>query len=82
MKTETINKWRFQLLLLVLFSIICCRSIHRRRWFSDIVATAVTVFAVASVSEKRGLLVVFSVLAAFVIAGTWYAHWFPGYSLL
>ena len=81
MKTETVTKWRFQLLLLVLFSLYAVAPFIERRWFSDIVASAVTVFAVASVSEKRGLLVVFSVLAAFVIAGTWYAHWFPGYSL-
>jgi hypothetical protein len=45
------------------------------------VGTAVTIFAVASVSEKRGLLAVFSLLAVAIIAGTWYAHWFPGYSV-
>lgn len=81
MKTETVTKWRFQLLLLVLLSLYAIVPFIEARWFADIVATAVTVFAVASVSEKRGLLVVFSVLAAFVIAGTWYAHWFPGYSI-
>lgn len=81
MKTETVTKWRFQLLLLVLLSLYAIVPFIEARWFADIVATAVTVFAVASVSEKRGLLVVFSMLAAFVIAGTWYAHWFPGYSI-
>ena len=81
MKTETVTKWRFQLLLLVLLSLYAIVPFIEARWFADIVATAVTVFAVASVSEKRGLLLVFSVLAVFVIAGTWYAHWFPGYSI-
>ena len=81
MKTETVTKWRFQLLLLVLLSLYAIVPFIEKRWFADIVATAVTVFAVASVSEKRGLLLVFSVLAVFVIAGTWYAHWFPGYSI-
>jgi voltage-gated potassium channel len=80
MKTETVTKWRFQLLLLVLLSLYAVAPFIEKRWFSDLVATAVTVFAVASVSEKRGLLLVFSMLAVFVIAGTWYAHWFPGYS--
>ena len=68
-------------MLLVLLSLYAIVPFIEKRWFADIVATAVTVFAVASVSEKRGLLLVFSVLAVFVIAGTWYAHWFPGYSI-
>ena len=68
-------------MLLVLLSLYAIVPFIEARWFADIVATAVTVFAVASVSEKRGLLLVFSVLAVFVIAGTWYAHWFPGYSI-
>jgi hypothetical protein len=80
MKTETVTKWRFQLLLLVLLSLYAVAPYIVRRWFSDLVATAVTVFAVASMSEKRGLLLVCSMLAVFVIAGTCYAHWFPGYS--
>ena len=80
MKTETVTKWRFQLLLLVLLSLYAVAPFIEKRWFSDLVVTAVTVFAVASVSEKRGLILVFSLLAVFVIAGTWYAHWFPGYS--
>ncbi|MGD8951364.1 MAG: potassium channel family protein [Desulfobacterales bacterium] len=81
MKTETVTKWRFQLLLLVLLGLYAVAPFIEARWFADIVATAVTIFALASVSEKRGLLAVFSVLAAFVIAATWYAHWFPGYSI-
>ena len=81
MKTEAINKWRFQLLMLVLLLLYAVVPFFEKRWFVDLVATAVTVFAVSSVSEKRRLLVVFSMLAAFVIAGKWYAHWFPGYSL-
>jgi len=80
MKTETVTKWRFQLLLLVLLILYAVVPFLEKRWFSDLVATAVLISAVASVSEKRGLAVVFSVLAVFVIAGTWYAHWFPGYS--
>ncbi|MGD8270127.1 MAG: potassium channel family protein [Desulfobacterales bacterium] len=79
MKTETVTKWRFQLLLAVILSLYAVAPFIEMRWFADLVATAVTIFALASVSEKRGLLVVFSVLAVFVIAGTWYAHWFPGY---
>jgi hypothetical protein len=79
MKTETVTKWRFQLLLAVILSLYAVAPFIEMRWFADLVATAVTIFAIASVSEKRGLLVVFSVLAVFVIAGTWYAHWFPGY---
>jgi voltage-gated potassium channel len=81
MKTETVTKWRFQLLLVVLLSLYAVVPFLEGRWFSDLVGTAVTVFAVASVSEKRGLLAVFSLLAVAIIAGTWYAHWFPGYSI-
>ncbi len=81
MKTETVNKWRFQLLLAGIAEFICRCSVLRKEVVPDLVATAVTVFAVASVSEKRGLLVVFSLLAVAIIAGTWYAHWFPGYSI-
>jgi voltage-gated potassium channel len=81
MKTETVTKWRFQLLLVVLLSLYAVVPFLEVRWFSDLVGTAVTVFAVASVSEKRGLLAVFSLLAVAIIAGTWYAHWFPGYSV-
>jgi hypothetical protein len=81
MKNDTINKWRFQLLLLVLLGLYAVVPFFERRWFADLLTTAVTVFAVASVSEKRGLLVIFAVLAVAVIAGTWYAHWYPGYSI-
>jgi hypothetical protein len=81
MKTETVTKWRFQLLLLVLLSLYAVVPFLEGRWFADLVGTAVTIFAVASVSEKRGLLAVFSLLAVAIIAGTWYAHWFPGYSV-
>jgi voltage-gated potassium channel len=81
MKTETVTKWRFQLLLVVLLSLYAVVPFLEGRWFSDLVGTAVTVFAVASVSEKRGLLAVFSLLAVAIIAGTWYAHWFPNYSI-
>ena len=81
MKTETVTKWRFQLLLLVLLSLYAVVPFLEGRWFADLVGTAVTVFAVASVSEKRGLLAVFSLLAVAIIAGTWYAHFFPGYSI-
>ena len=80
MKTETVNKWRFQLLLLVLLILYAVVPFLEKRWFFDLASTAVLISAVASVSEKRGLLLVFSMLAVFVIAGTWYAHWFPGYS--
>jgi voltage-gated potassium channel len=81
MKTETVTKWRFQLLLVVLLSLYAVVPFLEGRWFADLVGTAVTIFAVASVSEKRGLLAVFSLLAVAIIAGTWYAHWFPGYSV-
>ena len=81
MNIETINKWRFQLLLAVLMGLYAVVPFFERRWFTDLLTTAITVFAVASVSERRGLLLVFSLLAVAVIAGTWYAHWFPGYSI-
>jgi hypothetical protein len=81
MKTEIVTKWRFQLLLVVLLGLYAVVPFLEGRWFADLVGTAVTIFAVASVSEKRGLLAVFSLLAVAVIAGTWYAHWFPGYSV-
>ena len=81
MKTEAINKWRFQLLLLVLLILYAVVPLFERRWLVDLASTAVLIFAVASVSEKRGLVVVFSVLAISAIATTWYAYWFPGYSI-
>ena len=81
MKTETINKWRFQLLLLVMLSLYAVVPFFERRLLTDLVSTAVTVFAVSSVSGKRRLLVVFSVLAISAISATWYAYWFPGYSI-
>lgn len=81
MKTETINKWRFQLLLLVLLSLYAVVPFFERRLLTDLVSTAVLIFAVSSVSEKRRLLLIFSVLAISAIATTWYAYWFPGYSI-
>ena len=68
-------------MLVVLLSLYAVVPFLEGRWFSDLLGTAVTVFAVASVSEKRGLLAVFSLLAVAIIAGTWYAYWFPGYSV-
>jgi voltage-gated potassium channel len=82
MKTDTINKWRFQLLLAVLLVLYVVVPFLEGRWIPDLVVTAVTVFAVASVSERRGLLLIFILLAVAVITGTWYAHWFPGYSII
>jgi hypothetical protein len=52
-----------------------------RRLLTDLVSTAVLIFAVSSVSGKRRLLVVFSVLAISAISAMWYAYWFPGYSI-
>ncbi|MGA8242017.1 MAG: hypothetical protein WB818_15700, partial [Desulfobacterales bacterium] len=63
MKTEAINKWRFQLLLLVMLSLYAVVPFFERRLLTDLVSTAVLIFAVSSVSGKRRLLVVFSVLA-------------------
>jgi hypothetical protein len=81
MKTEAINKWRFQLLLLVMLSLYAVVPFFERRLLTDLVSTAVLIFAVSSVSEKRGLLVVFSVIAISAISTTWYAFWFPSYSI-
>ena len=81
MKTESINKWRFQLLLLVMLSLYAVVPFFERRLLTDLVSTAVLIFAVSSVSEKRRLLLVFSVLAISAISAMWYAYWFPGYSI-
>ncbi len=81
MKTESINKWRFQLLLLVMLSLYAVVPFFERRLLTDLVWTAVLIFAVSSVSEKRRLLLVFSVLAISAISAMWYAYWFPGYSI-
>jgi hypothetical protein len=81
MKTEAINKWRFQLLLLVMLSLYAVVPFFERRLLTDLVWTAVLIFAVSSVSDKRRLLLFFSVLAISAISATWYAHWFPDYSI-
>ena len=77
MKTDTISKWRFQLLLVTLLSLYAVVPFTKSRWLYDLVMTAILIFAVSSVIEKRGRVVVFSMLAGFAIIGTWYAHWFP-----
>ena len=81
MKTESINKWRFQLLLLVMLSLYAVVPFFERRLLTDLVWTAVLIFAVSSVSDKRRLLLFFSVLAISAISAMWYAYWFPGYSI-
>jgi signal transduction histidine kinase len=81
MKTEAINKWRFQLLLVVLLSLYAVVPFFERRLLTDLVSTAVLIFAISSVSEKRWLLLVFSVLAISAISAFWYAHWFPGHAI-
>ena len=53
--------------LLVLLSLYAIVPFIEARWFADLVGTAVTVFAVASVSEKRGFLAIFSLLASEVL---------------
>jgi len=81
MKTEAINKWRFQLLLLVMLSLYAVVPFFEKRLLTDLVSTAVLIFAVSSVSEKRRLLLVFSVLAISAISAKWYAFWFPSYAI-
>ncbi len=81
MKTETINKWRFQLLLLVMLSLYAVVPFFERRLLTDLVSTAVLIFAVSSVSEKARLLLVFSVLAITAISAKWYAFYFPSYAI-
>ena len=68
-------------MLLVMLSLYAVVPFFERRLLTDLLSTAVLIFAVSSVSEKRRLLLVFSVLAISAISATWYAYWFPGYSI-
>jgi hypothetical protein len=74
--------YRFRILLGILLVLFAVVPFFEKRLFTDLMATALLIFALSAISDSRRQLIAGSLVALFAIAAIWMVRWFPGKQLI
>lgn len=81
MNLNFVKPYRFRVLLGILLVLFAVVPFFEKRLFTDLMATALLIFALSAISDSRRQLITGSLVALFAIAAIWMVRWFPGKQL-
>ncbi len=81
MNLNFVKPYRFRILLGILLIYFAVVPFFEKRLFTDLMATALLIFALSAISDSRRQLIAGSLVALFAIAAIWMVRWLPGIQL-